>query len=155
MSTGEEKPKRPYNQLKSKVIALTMLDVFKSTGKINMTEVSKRLKPNVSEDTHNAHGFEMLDDEVIRQFSKLMKCDDAAVSKLNADFVLRDILNDIHVANQMIESPGAMLEDVQKFMNIKTAKQKLLASYLGMLQGEEKPAEDKNPDNIFKSTFGS
>lgn len=155
MDESEPKPKRPYNQLKSKVIAITMLDVFKSTGKINMTEVSRQLKPNITEESHQANGYQMLTDEVLKQFTKLMRCDDKAVENLNADFVLKDILNDIQVANQMIESPAATLEDVQKFMNIKTAKQKLLASYLGMLQGEDKPKDDKSPEDIFKTQFGN
>jgi hypothetical protein len=159
MECGEslvtEDKKSPRQKAQIRRTAFTLLEVLKDQGKINLTETRHRLYPEASHETNDAHCSEIMTEEVFEEFCKLLKVDDKAVEKLGPADIIKDILNDIHVANLCIQSPNTTMEDTQKFMSIKTAKQKLLGQYLGIFKEDksDKPSES-NPDELFRGFSG-
>lgn len=138
--------------------ALTLLEVLKETGRINMKEAHRRHYPNQNEASHSANAAnDMMTPEVYEKFIKLLRVDDDAIAKLGPETVIKDILDDIHKLNLLIEAPDVNRDEVAKLINAKTNKQKLLGSYLSIWnQDKSVDTKDSDPDFLFgkSSRFG-
>jgi hypothetical protein len=148
----DEKPKkRLYATAKERLVAANMLEVLKETGKINMTEVHRRVSPNTADESHNANGYQLLTEDVLEVFFKLIRVDDKSIANLGVGDVIGSILSDLKKLDLMMESPTIGAEDLARLANVKTAKQRLLGAYLGIFKEDRKnEVPESNPDELFK-----
>lgn len=144
-SDGAISSKSLNNQIKAR----TMLDVLIETGRISPKEIFvKMYGPDKS--AVNA-SRDIMKPEVFKEFYNLLSIDKKAMDKLGPDTVVRDILNDMHKLDLLIESPGVETAEVKNLVAAKTAKQKLLGSYLGIWNAEKQEDADRSdPNALFK-----
>lgn len=151
------KYKKSVKRMKTKLKAMTILEVLKETGKFNLAESHRRFYPN--QKPENAH-FKakrcMWTPEVYDEFVRLLRADKETCKKFGAEDLVADILGDLKKIEIMLENPELKSEEMSKLINAKSTKQKLLGSYLGIWNAD-KPQEntESDPDEIFKSSrFG-
>ena len=146
------KESKGTHKFKVRFKAMTLFEVLKERGTINLTEAHRRMYTNQTEASHHGSSFrDMATPEVMDALARMLRADDASVEKLKANDIVKDILTDINRLNVLLENDELDAEGITKVINAKNIKHKLLGSYLGMWQMDKTPDKpETNPDDLFR-----
>lgn len=139
--------KKFTNTLKAK----TMLDVLRETGELQLKEAYLRLHPECAPSSVCNATRDFVTPDVYAEFIRMLRADNKSVENLDNSKIISSILSDIELIDKMLESDRLSVDDIGKLINTKTAKQKLLGSFLGIWNAEKETVKDSaDPDKLFQ-----
>lgn len=140
-------------QVKFRLQAKTLFDIFRETGKLNLSEGVRRCYPNQKNpDEYVEH---LGRPEVMEEFCKLVRIDEKAISSLKCEDILKDLMEDVKRLNMLLDSGAITTEEMIKVINAKGSTNKLLGMFLGMWK-QDKPqaADEESADEVWKQFSG-